>query len=400
MAYICQLVTPANALDLLAKIEIALVAAGWTLHDTQAGYRVYSSNGESGDNLKEYVKIGIPIVDVMQVNIFMWWDNITHVGHSSTASGNAFAYDAGVSYILAGNKDLFLFRRIASAGNDGLFGHMPKRFHPTPFATLTAPCISGNGIVLSLSNTTDFVLNQTYWILGAAGEGKWRCNVIGLGIGTITVDNLGAGFSAGAKIGALPSVFGSCVTTGVNRYETFDRISTGTGLSSGNCIMKALIEILFLNPDESLGTAGAPHNTTGMYVLQPFISAHDSIADKFISGVSDSYFLKPPVLTADSIFGVTASGTPHDTAVATAGGPTTITCAGRGWVPNAFVGKIVVIGSGTGAGQTRIIISNTDEELTVNTWVTNPNATSGFYIVDMAYRVPTNMVNIAYREIL
>ena len=60
---------------------------------------------------------------------------------------------------------------------------------------------------------------------------------------------------------------------------------------------------------------------------------------------------------------------------------TTIGKTGSGWTVNAYQYKIVRIFSGTGIGQERMIASNTADTLTVNTWVTTPDATSDFEIV-------------------
>lgn len=66
-----------------------------------------------------------------------------------------------------------------------------------------------------------------------------------------------------------------------------------------------------------------------------------------------------------------------ETSTATAGGATTLTDGARSWVTNAWATGTVTIVSGTGAGQTRTISSNTGTVLTVSVaWTTNPDATS------------------------
>lgn len=70
-----------------------------------------------------------------------------------------------------------------------------------------------------------------------------------------------------------------------------------------------------------------------------------------------------------------------DSGTATSGTSTTLVDSGQGWGSNAHVDKVVVITGGTGAGQTRLIASNTPTVLTVATaWATNPDATSVYEI--------------------
>jgi len=403
MAYICKQLFPASAANHLALIEAELVNMGWVLHDNvSATVKVYKSNAESGVELMQYQWLSLA-GNILTFKPYMWWNSGTHAGSSTvTDVGGHSTYAGGGIYVIVGNKDLVLVRRVAAA-EDILFGHFPKRFHTTPLATLTAPCGAGMGIVISVDNTTDFVVNQTYWLCGLLGEGRDRANVIGIGIGTITVDNLGTAFGIGAKIGAAPSTFGGSHNN-ENWNSTWDRVVVGTGNAGSVAIMRSLfgpdgaVTPQFA-PDQSLGLAGPPHNSPGMYILQPLLSCLDGASRKSTIGFSDSIFMAPPLYVAETTFGVTADGAPLDTATATAGANFTITCAGRGWVPNIFTNKIVIIASGTGLGQTRKIASNTDEVITVNTqWATNPNATSVFFVVDKAYRVPTTMTFIAYQE--
>lgn len=59
---------------------------------------------------------------------------------------------------------------------------------------------------------------------------------------------------------------------------------------------------------------------------------------------------------------------------------TTIGKTGKSYTTNAFAGWRVTIQGGTGAGQSRVITSNTSTTLTVPTWTTTPDATSDFSI--------------------
>lgn len=82
-----------------------------------------------------------------------------------------------------------------------------------------------------------------------------------------------------------------------------------------------------------------------------------------------------------SQFGVVSSAT------ATGGANTSITRTGAGYTVNGLIGYSVRILSGTGAGQERLIVSNTATAITVVTaWGTNPDNTSVFEVVGYSYQ--------------
>lgn len=68
------------------------------------------------------------------------------------------------------------------------------------------------------------------------------------------------------------------------------------------------------------------------------------------------------------------------TGTATLGGATTLTNGIKSWATNQWANFQVRITSGTGAGQRRVITSNTGTVLTVPTWTINPDATSVYVI--------------------
>ena len=70
-----------------------------------------------------------------------------------------------------------------------------------------------------------------------------------------------------------------------------------------------------------------------------------------------------------------------DSGTATAGAATTLTDSSKAWTANVYAGFLVRITSGTGAGQTKAISSNTATALTVvSAWTVNPDATSVYSI--------------------
>jgi hypothetical protein len=401
MAYVCKQFWPASAADMLAQIEAQLVNMGWILHDTvSATVKVYKSTGELGTFLTGYLWLSLA-GNALTCLPYAWWNAATDSGNTQGTSELIVTYSAGHWYVIAGDKDLVMVRYVNNTC--ALMGFFPKRFHNTPYAEITAPCLAGNGIVLSVTDTTGFVMNQTYWIIGLAGEGRWRANVIGKGVGTLTVDNLGSALAAGAKIGANVMPFG-CTHASISTitfYGVWDRVTTGTGaVGDPYTIISIPNLVTMFDPDLALGYAGAPYNTPGLYALTPLVLRAFSSGTIFYDAVSDTNFLANPNGAAETTFGVTADGAPIDTGTAdVTSGNFTLVCLGKVWGANVHAGKVVVIASGTGAGQTRVIASNTADTLTVNTqWETNPNGTSIFFIFDEVYRVPTANSTICYKE--
>ena len=359
---------------------------------------VYKSNGELGDRIYEYILFTMTTsTTIMTIMAYGWWNNATHAGTTGTAQLRNLTYGASYRFVMSGTKDLVVMHRIGYDDNSCLFGHIPKRFYANPLATLTAgPSGVGVGVVLPLSNTTKFILNQTYWMFGSLGEGRDRIKVTAINPGvSITGDGLTIPFAAGAMIGACPSMFGVANITG-SFYATFVRTvgsaDTGQQLSGGVFVTQAM-----LDPDLSLGQSGAPLNTVGLYVLAPILW---SGLTTYPVGYCDAHLLVPPISTFDTIYGITGDGQPLDTGTATDGSILTLTCAGKAWGINAFANKAVILVSGTGAGYTRRIISNTADILTIGeNWDTTPNVTTIFYIVDEVYRVAGAAATaLAYRE--
>jgi hypothetical protein len=71
----------------------------------------------------------------------------------------------------------------------------------------------------------------------------------------------------------------------------------------------------------------------------------------------------------------TSSGT------ATAGGPTTLTNSAAAWTVNQWAGCTITLTGGTGSGQTRTVLSNTANTITVSAaWTTNPAAGTTYTI--------------------
>lgn len=88
-------------------------------------------------------------------------------------------------------------------------------------------------------------------------------------------------------------------------------------------------------------------------------------------------------IAAKTIASLTASSTQHDNGTATSGAATSLTDTGKAFTVNAHAGRALVLLTGTGAGQSRRILSNTATALTVEfAWGTNPAAGTTYAIRD------------------
>jgi hypothetical protein len=393
MAFVCEQYAPASAAALLAEIEVMLVAAGWTLHDNvSATVKVYSSNGEAGDRITEYIWFSLA-ANTITVIAYGWWNNATHAGNcASSGGGTTIVWAAAEVRIIGGNKDIFYVYKTATWC---MFGHIPKRIDVKPLATLTAPAALGLNAILTVDNVDMFAPNLSYLIFGSTGEGRYPLKIVSIVPGSITVANLTVNMAAGAKIGATPSIFGigsNVLGLGMQLTCTYDM--SGTGVAGTAASFNPLLAVGNVDPDNRLGNS-AVQATAGLFVLQPAFLSEVNLNSV---GYIDTNVLIPPIATNWMTYAnVSSSGAALDTGTATAGANTTITCAGKLWGINAYANKIVVLISGASAGQTRRIISNTAVELTVAQWDTNPNITTIFGIYDEVYRVAASY---AYKEVI
>lgn len=88
-------------------------------------------------------------------------------------------------------------------------------------------------------------------------------------------------------------------------------------------------------------------------------------------------------VAAKTIAALSASSTQYDNGTATAGSGTTLTDSSKSFTTNAHAGRALVLLTGTGAGQSRRIVSNTGTAITVDAaWGTNPGAGTTYAIRD------------------
>jgi hypothetical protein len=121
-----------------------------------------------------------------------------------------------------------------------------------------------------------------------------------------------------------------------------------------------------------------------------FNSSYNTVSNNVIRGI-----------TEESLSFDQSNGIFRDGGTASAGGNTTLTDSTKTWTTNAQANYYLAIVAGTGAGQYKLISSNTNNVLTVvNAWGTNPDNTS-IYIITPAFVANTivgNTINTGKRN--
>lgn len=145
------------------------------------------------------------------------------------------------------------------------------------------------------------------------------------------------------------------------------------------------------NSDVLDGTLNAIKNTA---VVQMLISAY-AVGDTYATVVANKiaqvamaptdYTLgssgsNRTLTTAAKSASASVANASLDTGTATSGTTTTLVNTAKAWTVNAFADKVVKIISGTGAGQSAVITSNTATALTFPAMATAPDATSVYQI--------------------
>lgn len=377
MAYVQKEQTVTSVEDAFSKIITEMSAAGWTLHDNiSTEEKVYSSNGETGTEIVGYIRVRISGSNIY-FHASLYWDIGTHTGSClSYTSGNHIIIDSGEVLCTMGSKDLFFAKCgvYISYYDIIFFGHIPSSYYEKVYTTLTANATAGDGAILTVGDTTNFLIESEYQIVGLS-EGRDMFTVSSVTDAThMVVHNLPHSYATGANIGIIPSLFGLSGRTSLDFFPVC-HINNSGNTTGGSLDKWALF--YYVNPSYL-----DPSRRTDRYILQP-ISVLEASGESLI-GYSATNIFYTPSGTQDDLFGV-KEGHPVDGDVGTSG-VNTLTDSNKSWAVNEHVGRDVVITSGLGLGQVRSVVSNTSTVLTISgTWTTNPDATSTYAVVDDVY---------------
>lgn len=393
----------ANRAAAHTEIWTMLESMGWTLHDNRDAnsYRVYSSNGESGNRITQYIRLDWTTADRIGFIGYYFWNNTNQTGLGAANSANRIdtlqTSESGFYLWLYGNKNLvYIVTKVGTTYYANVFGHVPKTLWTT-LSTLTANATSGSNVTLNLQSTEGFVAGRAYQIVGASAEGRDAVTVASITNSTqLVVSSLPRNYNTGSQIGEAPVVFGASLPASLSLgqwYHTCPLNAVGTANATGN---------EYLNTDRSLTLASGslliyfdPDSRGGGRLLVPmlFMEYYSSASQSFL-GYCDEYLLYTPTtgLANEDTLGVGQL----DSGTATSGGSNTLNDTSKNWDTNIHQNKAVIIAAGLGAGHIRKITSNSATQLVTegDAWIID--ATSSYRIVDEAYRYLVRDVALPY----
>jgi hypothetical protein len=368
---------------------------------TNGNWRVYKSAGELSDRWPEYILV---FVQQSTNNVYFMayenWDTTYHYGTAASYNGGygltspetyIATTEGSLYYWIYGSLDtVFIYTLISGTYAQAGFGHLNKRYWPTPVSTTTGAISSGSNVTVSVADASNFIVGKKYQIIGrytSGGLQTGRRETATLSAvntasspNTLTFSSVANNYDSGAFIGKTPSTFGLMPPNGDRFYATcfWD--------ASGSATAPSGVERLSTFVPEN-GATTNPETRTGSFVLQPLAFYTYNGSDDGLLGYIDQYmyhcyssnFAREDMMALN----VLSSGT------CTSATTNTLSDSGKAsiWTNNAFATNVVMITSGPGAGEIHKILSNDTTSITItDTWVTVPTNASTYLIVDEAYR--------------
>lgn len=407
MAFVYKKETATNTADCLDRIIANLVAAGWTLYDdqTSAGtpYAILSSNGSLSAQMTMYCYLGMDIANRLQHYFYLDWNNSTHVGvarHGSTSYTYLPTLDASsFDMWTSADEDGFVITTYTSGTYNQISTCLIVPLHNEAEGELASGISSGSNVTITLGSgeADGFKVGVKYQIVGANGEGRDPVvvNAVNTGSNQITVNTISRSYSAGAIVGDLPfkwAIFNSRNSSAMVFALRVD--GSGTTAESTYCSVNYnMISDNAIDPDSR--TSG----DDDMYILYP-IMVYDASSSAGVIGIQDPscLLLRADLATTNS--GDTISVGDIDTGTSSGSNTsTTLNDTSKSWSTDVHANKVVIITAGLGAGQIRVISSNTGTALTISEdWDTTPDATSEYTICEEGWRFFYYNNNAAYQS--
>jgi len=387
----------------IALIETELVAMGWTLHDDQlsgSNYVVYYSDGESDKPCywRNYLKLNLTVANKIQLHRYYFWNNSTHAGLIKIG-GDSYNFiitsESPFYFWMTGNKDFLSFITKVAASYYGTIMARISCAHKA-IAKLGASVTTGLVKVLQLGKG-----QAQYFTVGAmvsiwdtqnssctGRSHKSIITAVDRVNHTITVDQIYLAFQAGAIVGYAPDPYILMNFNALQCYTASEIYTTqGTANISGYNACYELFDPAFLDPDNFSGAIN--QGPSNLYIGSPLMVKRGTGGTGLI-GFLDNFLLKSPfeaVADYTSYEDTVCIGIQQEETLATSGSTTALNDTGQSWTVNEFVDKVVIITTGTGAGQMRLITANSATALTpdVNFSIA-PDSTSYYVICDEGWR--------------
>ena len=362
---------------IMADLSTWMQAMGWTLYDTiSATAHVLSSPGEDGLKDPQFVHLYVSGTNIY-ADPYVYWNLGTHAGAgqgNTYAQNRYFAASAANTMRCYGDKDFVWF---IYGTNVNARGHLYKKASTLPDTSLTGAISAGSSVVATVASTDGFQIGSKAQLVDFSTGCRELVTISDINPGvSVTIGTLLNNYSNGTKFGYAPSVFGAIGYNAEYLFLTCPGAASGTGIAGSSYTSGYVGASIF-------GTPREPDGKNNLYSMHPAV--FQSTADGALLGL-----MSPNTLTVDGAVGdiymVCNTGNRYEVGTATSGGAAVLNDIGKAWVVNALIGKILVLTTGTGAGQCRYITANTATQITVGqNWVTNPIAGTGYTICDAAY---------------
>ena len=367
-----------------------MIDAGWELWDNiSTTSKVYRTNGESGNRPYGYVNL-LTSTTYIQALPYVYWNNSTHAGIGGVTRVNTnygLEYSINVDYFLSIDKDLYTHCISGTSNRQsvGWFGYITNLFEYDVRTKITQATTSGNNVQIQVESTEGFRTDLTYAIVGSTTEGRyWNLVITSIdGPTSMTLFNLPVNIGVNSWIGTNPIVFGTNMN-GVQGssqfYLTCPRNINGTAVVDST-------KYLLLDTSFSEASSDPSFNN---WLLRPYIF-YENFSENdqgYIGHFGDKlgyYFSNCNHM--DVFIKHTSKGVING-CIISLNSLVSFTDNTKNWATNEFVDKIVYIASGVGEGQTRVIQSNTSNNINIyKNWDICPTIGSVYYIVDSSYRM-------------
>lgn len=231
----------------------------------------------------------------------------------------------------------------------------------------------GTSVSLTLNSTSGIRLNDYKNIYGMSGEGQQEIRVTSINRATNTIIVTGCtnNYASGVLVGdyLMPAI--TLYSGNLNNNFPYNKIGTTQ--------IQAFVQ--------SYGDHG---HVGGTYVHDNYINIVPTIIIdnyRFYGFVDETYFYVSRTGVYNDIIMIDESDDPVTNSLVTSFTSYTITDTTKNWDVDSLIGKVVVFISGTGSGYTRQIVGNTADTITFRTILQTIDTTTGYRIVDEAWRV-------------
>lgn len=427
--YLTKHIITSSLQEVFDNIISFMVETGWEIYDNLSSTnKIMRSRGESDTLIKYmYSNVYISTNYIFNVN-YGYWDNITHTGYHALnlANSNVLFYRGftnediydPMETFFVGSKDYFIglfiiydnaIQYFVSGGGFGTFSNTLSKLILSSNGSVSV----GTNIIVSLDSVDSLLINNYYQILDKdfkLGGERVQIKVIDTVNKTVTLTKVNRTYPNGVYLGyniislftvEIPngnvqqhypfSIDGATTTNGNYRVLSLLYASNNqVGLPNSSYPMVTDVRnILNTNVYIDMYT-GLPVGHFGDDIKCALYTLSASIGKSVLclnNNGNDVYSVRSYFTTINNIFSV-------------------LTDSRRSWIVNEHKDRYLVIISGMGAGQSRKILSNTTDTLTLcNNFILTVDRSSQYIIVDTVYRIMSNQLtsissmSVVYKDV-